>query len=72
MARPRVCCAGETEGSREVAQAVEGATREAMVVRALGEGACRESILDGGCAQLSEVWRGGIEEAALRFKCQTA
>jgi len=55
VASPRLCGAGETEvGNRDAAHAVEGSTRMEREETALGEGACRESILRGGCAQLSE------------------
>ena len=60
MASPRLCCAGETEvGNREAACAVEGnTTRAEREETALGDGACRESIVRGGCAQLSDCWGG--------------
>jgi len=59
VASPRLCCDGETEeGNREAACAVEGSTRAERVETALGDGACRESILRGGCAQLSENGEG--------------
>jgi hypothetical protein len=59
VASPRLCCDGETEeGNREAACAVEGSTRAERVETALGDGACRESILRGGCAQLSETGEG--------------
>jgi hypothetical protein len=38
-----------------VAHADEGRTRAEREDTALGEGACRESILKDGCAQLSKV-----------------
>ena len=50
MASPRVCCAGEKD-AREVA--AHGRTRVEREETALGEGACRDSIVRGGCAQLS-------------------
>lgn len=54
MASPRFCCAAApTEGSREAAAEVEDTTRVDRPVTALVEGACRESILSVGCAQLS-------------------
>lgn len=56
MASARVCCDGETEeGNREAARAVEGSTRVEREEMALGDGACRESILRDRCAQLSET-----------------
>jgi hypothetical protein len=56
VASPRVCCDGETEeGNREAAWAVQGSTRVEREDTALGEGACRESILRDSCAQLSET-----------------
>ena len=56
MASPRICCDGETEeGNREVAWAVEGSTRVEREETALGDGACRESILRVSCAQLTET-----------------
>jgi hypothetical protein len=55
VASPRVCCAGPTElGNREVAPAVDGRTRVEREETALGDGACRESIVRGGCARMSE------------------
>ena len=57
MASPRLCGDGATEeGNREAACAVDGMTRVDREETALGDGACRESILRGGCAQLSETW----------------
>ena len=50
MASPRLCC---DDGSLEAAQTVVGTTpRLEKVDTTLGEGACRESIATGGCAQL--------------------
>ncbi len=57
MARPRFCCAGETEeGNREAALAVDGRTRVERAETAFCEGACRESIARCCCAQLSSDW----------------
>lgn len=56
MARPRFCCAGEAdEGNRVEAHAVDGRTRAEMEATAFVVGACRESILICGCAQLSSI-----------------
>jgi hypothetical protein len=54
VASPRVCSDRETEGSREAGHAVEGRARDDKEEMALGEGACRESIVMCSCAQLSE------------------
>jgi len=60
VASPRLCCAGEAElGNRETAEDVDGRMRVEREDTALGEGACRESILMCCCAQLSvrrEEW----------------
>jgi hypothetical protein len=62
VANPRVCCEGETEEEkREAAWAVEGRTRVEREDTALGEGACRESILRDSCAQLSETVEETVE-----------
>jgi hypothetical protein len=62
VASARVCCVGETEeGNREAAWAVERRTREEREETALGDGACRESILRCGCAQLSETGEEAVE-----------
>jgi hypothetical protein len=54
VASPRVCWDGEAEeGNREAAWAVDGRTRVEREETALGDGAYRESMLRGGCAQLS-------------------
>ena len=60
MASPRPCCAGPELGKRETAEDVEGRMRVERVATALGEGACRESILMCCCAQLSLEWRGVV------------
>jgi hypothetical protein len=66
VASPRLCCAEETEeGNREAACAVEGSTLVESDETALGDGACRESIVRCGCAQLSET---GEEVVGLRLE----
>jgi hypothetical protein len=66
VASPRLCCAEETEeGNREAACAVEGSTLVESDETALGDGACRESIVRCGCAQLSET---GEEAVGLRLE----
>jgi hypothetical protein len=56
VARPRLCCDEETErGNRDAAHAVEGSTRVEREEAVLQDGACRESIVRSGCAQLSET-----------------
>lgn len=67
MASPRVCCAGPELGNRETAEDVDGRMRVEREDTALGEGACRESILMCCCAQLRRrgVAVGFIAEGSL-------
>ena len=60
MASPRLCCAGPELGNRETAEDVDGRMRVEREDTALGEGACRESILMYCCAQLSLRRRGVV------------
>ena len=54
MARPRRC-GDETEDAEGCRDTIdpEGRIRDDRLETALGEGACRDSIVNGFCAQLS-------------------
>jgi hypothetical protein len=60
VASPRVCCDGKAEGGNRVeADAVDGRTRVERVEATFVQGACRDNILAGGCAQLRARGCGG-------------
>ncbi len=69
MASPRLCCEEVDEDNREEActlAAVDDTTRADRTEAALEEGACRESILGRGCAQLSVKMPTTIAEMLAR------